>query len=108
LLNESRAVPLFAAHVEDARQNFPELTFRVRERRAHQVIQVGCNSFQHADHPRPVETKGLRMQPPSVPAEKEKKALAKGEVPGFSWREPEETERGKGRVLRRLLGSFRI
>src|SRR5260370_36471644 len=24
-----------------------------------EVIQVGCNSFQHADHPRPVETNKL-------------------------------------------------
>jgi hypothetical protein len=26
-----------------------------------EVIQVGCNSFQHADHPRPVETNKLRL-----------------------------------------------
>ena len=24
-------------------------------------IQVGCNSFQHADHPRPVESNKLRL-----------------------------------------------
>jgi hypothetical protein len=55
-----------------------------------------------ADQPeRKLDLSGLQMQPPTVPVEKEKKALAKGEALGFSRREPIETERGKGRVLRR-------
>jgi hypothetical protein len=50
---------------------------------------------------RTLDLSGLKMRPPEVPAEKEKRALAKGEALGFTSREPEEPKPEQGRVLRR-------
>ncbi len=43
------------------------------------------------------------MQPPEVPADKEQRAIKKGEELGFTSREPSETKerKGEGRVMRR-------
>lgn len=46
-----------------------------------------------------MDLSGLTMRAPEVPADKEKRALAKGEELGFTAREP--GEQGEGRVLRR-------
>jgi hypothetical protein len=48
-----------------------------------------------------LDLSGLTMQTPEVPAEKEKRALAKGEALGFTSREPDELKAGQGRVVRR-------
>jgi hypothetical protein len=48
-----------------------------------------------------LDLSGLTMQTPEVPAEKEKRALAKGEALGFTSREPAEPRQLQGRVLRR-------
>jgi hypothetical protein len=50
---------------------------------------------------RKLDLSGLTMRTHEVPAEKEKRALAKGEALGFRSREPVEPKQGQGRVLRR-------
>jgi hypothetical protein len=50
---------------------------------------------------RTLDLSGLQMQTPAVPADKEQRALARGEALGFTSREPIETMQGKGRVMRR-------
>jgi hypothetical protein len=54
---------------------------------------------------RKLDLSGLTMQPPPVPADKEQRAITKGEEFGFTSREPSETKepkaQGKGRVMRR-------
>jgi hypothetical protein len=54
-----------------------------------------------ASDERKLDLSGLQMPTPNVSLEKEKKALAKGEALGFASREPDEPEKGKGRVVRR-------
>jgi hypothetical protein len=49
---------------------------------------------------RTLDLAGLKMRPHEVPADKEKRALAKGEALGFTSREPEEPRPGQGRILR--------
>ena len=55
-------------------------------------------SAQRSEHK--LDLSGLAMQTPEVPAEKEKRALAKGEALGFTSREPDEHKPQQGRVLR--------
>ena len=54
---------------------------------------------------RKLDLSGLTMQPPAVPADKEQRAIKKGEELGFTSREPSETKgrkgEGEGRVMRR-------
>ena len=52
---------------------------------------------------RKLDLSGLTMQPPPVPADKEQRAITKGEELGFTSREPSETKerKGEGRVMRR-------
>jgi hypothetical protein len=50
---------------------------------------------------RKLDLSGLTMRAPEVPADKEKRALAKGEELGFTAREPGDVKQGEGRVLRR-------
>jgi hypothetical protein len=53
------------------------------------------------DPERKLDLTDLRMDTPTVPADKEKRALARGEALGFTSREPTESKQGKGRVMRR-------
>ena len=54
---------------------------------------------------RKLDLSGLTMQPPAVPADKEQRAIKKGEELGFTSREPSETKErkgeGEGRAMRR-------
>jgi hypothetical protein len=54
---------------------------------------------------RKLDLSGLTMQPPPVTADKEQRAITKGEELGFTSREPSEIKElkaeGKGRVMRR-------
>lgn len=45
---------------------------------------------------RKLDLSGLTMQPPAVPADKEQRAIKKGEELGFTSREPSESKERKG------------